>query len=322
MLRVHASSPEHDFVPEQRFQFGGVHVFGRDLNRVDDVNAVVQKIRQTRHDRTAGVIPDLGLGAGTDVLDQALLTRLHHRTIDGRGKERAFLAGQIIPDHNHVHHISDFVEEEPEPVKPELQRALNDRLEDLGLLDHVRIQALQPAHVPADFIDHTRDAADDGIRGVLLQRQGALPQSGEAAGVVSRGEWVGLDLLQREPRQRGVRDVEVIGMFVRHGPSDAELVCEIMPQPSVPLTLDHAALETGRPLGPDVARVHAQPLQHRLGRLGELLHQIHDNQVLFEPQLFQQSPVSEFVNPSLVASQVNRHAIRLPMFQGRQNSFS
>ena len=45
------------------------------------------------------------------------------------------------------------------------------------------------------------------------------------------------DLLQREPRQRGVRDVEVIGMFVRHGPSDAELVCEIMPQPSVPLTL-------------------------------------------------------------------------------------
>ena len=67
--------------------------------------------------------------------------------------------------------------------------------------------------------------------------------------------------------------------------------------------------KTGRGPGGDVTRVDVEPLQHRLARLGQLLHGVHDDDLIVDAQVLQQGLVGELVNARLVSPQVDRHAI-------------
>ncbi len=196
------------------------------------------------------------------------MPRLDDGAVDPRRVQRAVLARQVVADHDHVHRVAHLVQEEPEPAEPELQRAVDNRLKDRRLLDHVDVEVLQPAHVPADLVDDARYAADDGVRRLLPDPHRAVAEALEAGGVVALGERVVPDLLDRHARQRRMGDVHVVRIVVRHGPGYAELVGEVVPQPPVPPVLDDAALEALGPAGPDVARVHAQALKHGLGGHG------------------------------------------------------
>src|ERR1039458_1846440 len=100
-------------------------------------------------------------------------------------------------------------------------------------------------------------------------------------------------------------NVKIIWMLLRHGPGDAEFVRETVPDAAVALTLDHAALEAGRAPGPDVAGIRAQPLQHGLRRLGQLLHEIHDDDLLIKAEAGEEFLVGEFVNAGLIATKVD-----------------
>jgi len=41
------------------------------------------------------------------------------------------LAGQVVADHDHVDQVAHFVQEQPEPVEPELERPIQQRLAEL-----------------------------------------------------------------------------------------------------------------------------------------------------------------------------------------------
>jgi hypothetical protein len=77
---------------------------------------------------------------------------------------------QMTPDtyflcsHDHVDDVADLGQEGIEPIQPELQRLVKQGFTELRLLDHVHEPAFQAAHVPADFVHHAADPADDGVR--------------------------------------------------------------------------------------------------------------------------------------------------------------
>ena len=106
-----------------------------------------------------------------------------------------------------------------------------------------------------------------------------------------------------------VGDVHVVGMVVGHGPDDAELVAQVVPQPPVATVLHDRALEAGRRLGGNVAGIDVEPLEHRLARLGKLLNGVHDDDLVGNAQVLQQRLVGELVDARLVAAQVDRHAV-------------
>ena len=114
-------------------------------------------------------------------------------------------------------------------------------------------------------------------------------------------------------------DVEVERFVVGHRPRDAELVGEIVPHPPAALAPDHAARETLRAPRRDVPRVHAQPLQDPFRRLGQLLHQVHDDDFLIETQPVNQLAVGDLVDARLVAAEVDGDAVGLAVVEGRED---
>ena len=83
--------------------------------------------------RAAGVIPDLRLRARANVLHEPLLPRLDDRAVNFRPEQRAGLAGQVVADHDHVDQVAHLVEEQAEPIEPELQRLVEQGLAELRL---------------------------------------------------------------------------------------------------------------------------------------------------------------------------------------------
>ena len=144
-------------------------------------------------------------------------------------------------------------------------------------------------------------------------------EAGEAARIVPLGKWVGTQVVDRGIGQGVVGDVHVVGMVVGHGPDDAELVGQIVPQPAVARPLDDAAVVARRRAGRDVPRVHVEPLEHRLARPGELLHVVHDHQRIVDPQMLQKGLVGRLVDAGLVPTQVDRHAVGDLVVQCRQH---
>ena len=106
-----------------------------------------------------------------------------------------------------------------------------------------------------------------------------------------------------------VGDVHVVRPVVGHGPDHAELVPQVVPQPAATPVLPDGAVEAGRGLGENVARIDVEPLEHRLARPGELLHRVHDDDLILNAQVLEQRRVGELVNARLVPAQVDRHAV-------------
>ena len=57
-----------------------------------------------------------------------------------------------------------------------------------------------------------------------------------------------------------------------------------MPETAIALALDDAALEIGRRSGGNVPRIDMEPLQQGLARTGELLHGVHNDHAVVDPQ--------------------------------------
>ena len=179
--------------------------------------------------RAAGVIPDLGRGPRADVLHQLLVPRLDHAAIEFGPEERPFLRGQVVADHDHVHHVAHLVQEDAEPIHPELQRPVDQGLAELRLREHVHEPGFQAAQVPADFVDHAGDPADHGVGRLPPDLQGPLAQPGKPARIVALGKGVVAEVVDRGGGQRMVRDVHVERLVVGHRPGHAELVGQVVP---------------------------------------------------------------------------------------------
>ena len=138
--------------------------------------------------------------------DQPLLPRLDDRAINLRPEQRAGLAGQVVADHDHVDQIAHLVEEQAEPVEPEFADAVQQGLAKLGLGQEVHEPAFQAAEIPAGFVDHARDAADDRI-GRFVPEHEHRGAALEAARIVALGERIFGNVGNRRVGQRMVGDV-------------------------------------------------------------------------------------------------------------------
>ena len=85
---------------------------------------------------------------------------------------------------------------------------------------------------------------------------------------------------------------------------------------------DDLALEVRRGSGVDVPRVDAQPLEHRLAGPRQLLHGVHDRDVVLDAQVPDQGLVGDAVDARLVAARVDRHAVRLLVVQRLEQSLA
>jgi hypothetical protein len=110
------------------------------------------------------------------------VTGFDQAAVDRRVEERPVLARQVVTDHDHIHDIPGFVEEETEPVQPVFQGLVEQRLAEFRRDQEVLEPLLQPTEVPAGFVDDTGDAADDSVGRLFPEDQGPLAQALEPAG--------------------------------------------------------------------------------------------------------------------------------------------
>ena len=175
---------------------------------------------------------------------------------------------------------------------------------------------LQPAHVPADFIDHAGDAAHHRAGSVSLQLQRPLAQPGKAARVVALRPGIVLQIRDGGLGERVQSDVHVIRRVLRHGPAHAELVGQVFPVARVTLGLHDGAFPALGGARRHVARIHMQAHQQFLAGLCQLLHGVHDAQLIANPEMADQGQIGVLVDARLIAAQVNRHAVWNLMVQG------
>ena len=100
-----------------------------------------------------------------------------------------------------------------------------------------------------------------------------------------------------------------------HGPDDAELVLQVVPQPAVALDLANRAVESIRPVGQDVARIHVESLQHFLAGPGQLLHRVQDRHFVPDAQMIDQAAVRVPVDSRLEPAEVDRDPVGHSMIQ-------
>ena len=84
-----------------------------------------------------------------------------------------------------------------------------------------------------------------------------------------------------------------------------------MPEPAVAFFLYNSAFPVRSGARGNITRVDAQPLQHSLARLGELLDRVHNADLIVDSEMVDQGLVGELVNASLVAAQVNGDTVGL-----------
>ena len=104
-------------------------------------------------------------------------------------------------------------------------------------------------------------------------------------------------------------------LVVRHGPDDAELVLQVVPEPAVSLILFDPALEAIGAMSEHVSNVHAETLQDLLARPGKLLDGVHDCYLVLDVQIINQRDIGLLMDSRLKSAQVDRHSIRLLMIE-------
>jgi len=172
---------------------------------------------------------------------------------------------------------------------------------------------LKPPHVPAELVNDAADAGADRVRRLVAHVHRLLADAGEAGRVAAVRERIRGDILDRRAGERVVRDVHVDLLVLRRGPDDAELVLQVEPRTAVTHIAFDSALEALGPVGADVARV-----QHRLARLREPLHGVHDRNRVRDAEVLEQLRVRGLVDPGLESAEVDRHAIRDLVVDGLQ----
>ncbi len=203
------------------------------------------------------MVPDLRRCARLDELNQLLLTRLNDTPVEFGAKEWPRLPSQVVPDHNHVHHVANGVQKAFKPISPELQRLIEQSFTEFRLLDHVDEPTLKTAHVPADFVYDTADAADDRIRRFVAQLNRAITQSVKASCIVSFRPGIVWQVVKGRIREWVMRDIHVEWSVVGHRPAHAEFVRQIMPPLALPLRNDDRALVTAGGRRPNVPSIDA-----------------------------------------------------------------
>jgi hypothetical protein len=321
VLGVDAAPPEDDFIAEAAFEFGRVHAAGGDLDGVEDIDAVVDQLGDVFDAAAAGVVPDLGGGELLDVPDEGLLSWLDDGAVEIGAKQRAILTGQVVADHDDIDAAADLGHKTGVIVGPEFQHSIQHGLAKGGIFDHVHEPLFQAAKVPAVFIDHPADTGADSEAGGL-ELLGHGTEAGKTGGFVAAREGISADIVDRRFGQRVMRDVHVEGLIVGHGPDDAELVGQIVPESAVAGVVPDAAVKTGGALGTKVAGIDAESLQDSLTRLGKLLDGVENDDILGQAEMAEQGLIGLSMDAGLEAAQVDRHPIGDLMIQGRQDALS
>ena len=95
-LGIAAAAPEDQAVAELALEPGRLHVGGRGLHRVENVDPRLDEMRQQVVDRAARVQKDLPGGVGVDPVAQLLIVRLEHFGPQFRPDELAPLRAAVV----------------------------------------------------------------------------------------------------------------------------------------------------------------------------------------------------------------------------------
>ena len=150
-------------------------------------------------------------------------------------------------------------------------------------------------------------------------RSRLLSQSGETRRIITARERIRSQIGDRGVGQRMMRNVHVQLLIVRHGPRNAKLVRQIVPEPAVPLPRYDAAVEAGRRTGSNIPRIDVKPLKQRFAGPGQLLYGIHDHDVVRNAEVLDQICVRDFVDARLVSAEIDGDPVGFLMVQCGQH---
>jgi hypothetical protein len=119
-----------------------------------------------------------------------------------------------------------------------------------------------------------------------------------------------------------MRNIHVKLLVIRHGPYDAELIPEIVPESAVTFILLDRTFETIGAVSTDITHIHTETLEDLLARYGKLLHRIQNRYVILYSQMGKQLGVRFFVYARLKAAQVDRDSIGDLVVESFSNALS